>query len=96
VNRVFSELGPKTTLRSHPPGVNKKVPVVAVATCSPAPPKTPRGKSSKKRNGMNEGGDISSSTIHPKKTKSLESCKRKRRASHSVSDAEVQAASGLA
>jgi hypothetical protein len=45
---------------------------------------------------MNEVGDISSSTIHPGKTKSLESCKRKRWASDSFSDAEVQAASGLA
>jgi hypothetical protein len=68
VNRVFSEFGAETTLCSRPPGVNKKVLAVAVATCSATPPKAPRGKSSKKRKGMNEASDASS-----KRTKSLES-----------------------
>jgi hypothetical protein len=45
VNRVFSEFGAETTLCSRPPGVNKKVLAVAVATCSATPPKAPRGKS---------------------------------------------------
>jgi hypothetical protein len=96
VNRVFSELGAEIALRSCPPGVDKKVPVVVVATCSAALPKAPRKKSLNKRKGMNEAGDISSSTIHPEKTKSLESSKWKCKASDSVSDAEVQAASSLA
>jgi hypothetical protein len=96
VNCVFSELGAEIALRSCPPGVDKKVPVVVVATCSAALPKAPRKKSLNKRKGMNEAGDISSSTIHPEKTKSLESSKWKCKASDSVSDAEVQAASSLA
>jgi uncharacterized protein YktA (UPF0223 family) len=66
VTHVFSEFGAETALRSRPPGVYKKVPTVAVATCSTAPPKAPRGKSSKKRKGMNEVGDTSL-----KRTKSL-------------------------
>jgi hypothetical protein len=41
VNRVFSELGAETALHSRPPGVDKKVRVVAVASCSTAPPKAP-------------------------------------------------------
>jgi uncharacterized protein YktA (UPF0223 family) len=48
VNRVFSELGAETALRSLRPGVDKKVLVVAVASCLVAPPKAPRRKSSKK------------------------------------------------
>jgi hypothetical protein len=96
VNRVFSELGAETVLRSRPLGVNKKVSAVVVATCSATPPRAPRGKSSKKRKGMSEVGDISSSTIRPEKTKSLESRKRKHKASEGVSDAEIQAASSLA
>jgi hypothetical protein len=47
VNHVFSEFGAETT------PLNKKVPAVAVATCSAAPSKAPRGKCSKKRKGMN-------------------------------------------
>jgi hypothetical protein len=45
---------------------------------------------------MSEAGDISSSTIRPKKTKSLESSKRKHKASEGVSDAEIHVASSLA
>jgi hypothetical protein len=44
VNRVFSKLGAEIALRSRPPGVNKKVLAIAMATCSVAPPKAPRGK----------------------------------------------------
>jgi hypothetical protein len=77
VNHVFSELGTDTALHSRPPGVDKKVLTIAVATCSAAPPKAPRKKASKKGKGMSEAGDISSSTICPEKTKSLESSKRK-------------------
>jgi hypothetical protein len=96
VNRVFSELGAETALRSLPPGVDKKVPTVAVATCLAAPPKAPRKKTSKKGKRISEARNISSSTIRHKKTKSLESSKRKCKASESVSDDEVQAASSLA
>jgi hypothetical protein len=39
---VFSELGAETALRSRPPGVDKKILVVAVAVCSAAPPKARR------------------------------------------------------
>lgn len=34
---MFSELGADTTLRSRPPGVNKKIPAVAIAVCLTAP-----------------------------------------------------------
>jgi hypothetical protein len=65
VNRVFSELSAKTALRSRPPSVDKKVPAVAVASCSAAPPKAPRKKASKKGTRKSEVGDISSSIIRP-------------------------------
>jgi uncharacterized protein YktA (UPF0223 family) len=41
VNRVFSELGTETAFRSRRPGVDKKVPAVAVASCSAVPSKAP-------------------------------------------------------
>jgi uncharacterized protein YktA (UPF0223 family) len=41
VNRVFSELGVETAFHSRRPGVDKKAPAVAVASCSAAPPKAP-------------------------------------------------------
>jgi hypothetical protein len=96
VNQVFSELSAKTTLRSRSLGVDKKVPTVAVATCSAAPTKAPRKKASKKGKRKSEVGDTSSSIIHPEKIKSLESSKRKRKASKDIFDAEVQTASSLA
>jgi hypothetical protein len=74
--------------------VDKKVPAVAVASCSTAPPKAPRRKSSKK--GKNNTGETSSPVICPEKTRSLESSKRKCKGSEGVLDAESQAASGLA
>jgi hypothetical protein len=74
VNRVFLELGAETALHSHPSGVDKKVPVVAVASCSTAPPKAPRKRSSKK--GRSSAVDTSSSVIRPVKTRSLESSKK--------------------
>jgi hypothetical protein len=96
VNRVFSELGAETALRSFPPGVDKKIPAVAAAVCSAASPKAPRRRSSKKEKAKSNVGDTSSPVIHPEKTKSLESSKIKRKASEDVSDAEIQAASSLA
>jgi hypothetical protein len=38
VNHVFSELSAETTLRSRPPGADKKIPAVVVVVCSAAPP----------------------------------------------------------
>jgi uncharacterized protein YktA (UPF0223 family) len=49
INRVLSELGAETSFHSHRLGVDKKAPVVVVASCSTAPPKAPRRISSKKR-----------------------------------------------
>jgi hypothetical protein len=49
VNRVFSELGADTTLRSRPPSVDKKVPVVAIAVCSAASPKALRKRGSTRK-----------------------------------------------
>jgi hypothetical protein len=71
VNHVFSELGTETALRSRPPSVDKKLPAVAVASFSAAPPKAPRKKSSRK--GRNSAGDTSCSIVRSEKTKSLES-----------------------
>jgi uncharacterized protein YktA (UPF0223 family) len=96
VNRVFSELSAETTLRSRPPRVDKKVSAITVATCSAAPPKAPKKKASKKGKGKSDAGNTSSSIIRPEKTKSLESSKRKRKASEDIFYAEVQAASSIA
>jgi hypothetical protein len=65
-----------------------------VASCSAAPLKAPRGKFLKK----GKGGiyETSSSDVHPEKTKSLESSKRKRKSSEAVLDVELQVASNLA
>jgi hypothetical protein len=73
INRVVSELSAETSFCSRPPGIDKKTPVVAVASCSAAPPKAPRRRSSKK--GKSNTDDTSSSVVCPKKTKSLESNK---------------------
>jgi hypothetical protein len=48
VNHVFSELAVETTLRSHPPGVDKKTPTLATADPSAALPKSRRRKVSRK------------------------------------------------
>jgi hypothetical protein len=94
INRVFSEICGDKSFRSRCPGINVKAPTVTVASCSAAPLKAPRRTSSKKRI---EGADeTSSSAACPERTKSLESSKRKRRSSEAVSDAELQAAPGLA
>jgi hypothetical protein len=95
-NRVFSELGATTTLRSRLPGVDKKVPAVVVVGYSAAPPKARWKRALKKEKAKNNAGDTSSPAICPSKTKSLESSKRKRKASESTFEIEIQAASGLA
>jgi hypothetical protein len=71
-----------------------KMPCVAVASCSAAPLKALRKKSSKKNQGTPD--EATSSGVQPMKTKSLESTKRKRRTSEQISDVELQAASSLA
>jgi hypothetical protein len=65
-----------------------------MASCSDAPLKAPRRKSSKKRKGSI--GETSSSIACPEKTKSLESSKQKHKSSEAVSDVELKAASSLA
>jgi hypothetical protein len=69
------------------------MPVIAVASCSAAPPKAPRRRSSK--SSLSIADETTSSSVQPAKTKSLESSKRKRKSSEQVSDAELQAASSL-
>jgi hypothetical protein len=89
VNHVFSELSAETALRSHPPGVDKKILAIAIAVCSAAPPKAPRRRTSKKGKVKSSAIDTSSPSVHPGKTKSLESSKRKRKASEDISDADI-------
>jgi DNA-directed RNA polymerase subunit N (RpoN/RPB10) len=93
INRVFSELDAETSFRSCRLGVDRKAQAVAVASCSPTPPKASRRRSLKK--GKNSTDDTSS-VVRPDNTKCLESSKRKRKTSEVVSDAEIQAASSLA
>jgi hypothetical protein len=75
VNCVFSELGAETVSRSRPPGMDKKIPAVAIAICSAAPPNARRRRVSKKEKTKSNAGDSSSPTVRPRKTKSLESNK---------------------
>jgi hypothetical protein len=70
-----------------------KMPAVVVASCSAAPLKSPRRRSSKSSKvTINE---TTPSSVQHAKTKSLESTKRKRKSSEHVSDVEIQAASSL-
>jgi hypothetical protein len=96
VNRVFSELGAETALWSRPPGIDKKISAIAIAVCSTAAPKAPRRRASRKEKAKSSATDTSSPSVRPGKTKSLESSKRKRKASKDISDVEIQAASSLA
>jgi hypothetical protein len=48
VNRVFSEFGAETTLRSCPPSVDKKVPAVAIASCLAVHPRLQEEKRRRK------------------------------------------------
>jgi hypothetical protein len=70
------------------------MPAVAVASCSTAPLKAPRRRSSKSRKITID--ETTSSRFQPAKTKSLESSKRKRKSFEHVSDVELHAASSLA
>jgi hypothetical protein len=94
INRVFTEVCGENSFRSCCPGIEKKAPAVAVASCLAAPLKAPKGKSSKKGKGNTD--ETSSSVVRPEKTKSLESSKRKRKSSEAILDVELQAASSLA
>jgi hypothetical protein len=94
INRVFSEICGEKSFPSRCPGPPMKMSCVAVASCSAAPLKALRTKSSKKSQGTPE--ETTSSGVHLVKTKSLESTKRKRQASEQVLDVELQAASSLA
>jgi hypothetical protein len=93
INRVFSEVCEDKAFPSRCLGRKLKIPAVAVASCSVAPPKAPRRRSSK--SGPTTADETTSSGIQPTKTKSLESSKRKRKSSERLSDAELQAASFL-
>jgi hypothetical protein len=94
INRVFSEVCGDKSFRSRRPGLNLKMPVVVVASCSAAPPKAPRRRSSKSSRLITD--ETTSSSVQPRKTKSLESSKRKHKSSEQVSDVELQTASSLA
>jgi hypothetical protein len=48
INRVFSEVCRDKSFRPRRPGRKLKMPAVAVANCSAAPPKAPRRRSFKK------------------------------------------------
>jgi hypothetical protein len=94
INRVFSEICGDKSFHSRHPGRNMKMPAVAVASCSAAPLKAPRTRSSKSSKVTID--ETTSSRVQPAKTKSLESTKQKRKSSEHVSDVELQAASSLA
>jgi hypothetical protein len=94
INRVFSEVCGDKSFSSRGPGPKLKVPAVAVASCSAAPINAPRIRSSKR--GSSSVSEGTSSGVKPSRTRSLESSKRKHKTSKRTSDAELQAASGLA
>jgi hypothetical protein len=94
INRVFSEVCGDKSFHSRRPSRKLKIPAVAVASCSAAPPNALRRRSSK--SGPSIVDETTSSGVQPSKTKSLESSKRKRKSSEQVLDAELQAASSLA
>jgi hypothetical protein len=94
MNRVFTEVCGDKSFSSRGPGPKLKVPAVAVTSCSAAPINAPRMRSSKR--GSSSVSESTSSGVKPSRTRSLESSKRKRKTSEQTSDAELQAASGLA
>jgi hypothetical protein len=74
INRVFTEICGDKSFHSRRPGRKMKMHVVVVASCSAAPLKAPRRRSSK-GNKLNID-ETTSSSVQPAKTKSLESSKR--------------------
>jgi hypothetical protein len=59
--------------------MDKKIPAVAIAVCSAAPPNAHRRRTSKKGKAKSCAGDTTSFAIRPENTKSSESSKRKRK-----------------
>jgi hypothetical protein len=94
INQVFSEICGDKFFRSLRPGPPVKMQCVAVATCTAAPLKALKRRSSKKSKVNTD--ETTSSSVQPAKTKSLESTKWKRKSSEQVSDVELEAASSLA
>jgi hypothetical protein len=95
INHVFSEISGDKFFGSRGLGPKLKLPAVAVASCSAAPINAPRIRSSKRSSSPATEG--TSSGVKPSRTRSLESSKRKRKTSEPrTSEAELQAASGLA
>jgi hypothetical protein len=94
INHVFSEVCGDKSFSSRSPGPKLKLLAVAVANCSAAPINAPRIRSSKR--GSSSVSEGTSSGVQPSRTRSLESSKRKRKTYERTSDAELQAASGLA
>jgi hypothetical protein len=94
INRVCSEVCGDKSFHSRRPGRKLKIPAVAVASCSAAPPKAPRRRSFK--SSLSIADETTSSGVVPSRTKSLETSKRKRRSSEQVSDVELQVASSVA
>jgi hypothetical protein len=94
INRVFTEVCGDKSFNSRRPGRKLKVHAVAIASCSAAPISAPRRRSSKR--GPSASDENTSSGVQPSKTRSLESTKCRRRTPEQISDAELQAASGLA
>jgi hypothetical protein len=76
INHVFSEISGEKSFRSRRLGIPVKIPAVVVASCSAAPLKALRRRSSKK--GKGDTNETSSSSVRLEKTKSLESSKGKR------------------
>jgi DNA-directed RNA polymerase subunit N (RpoN/RPB10) len=94
INRVFSEICGDKSFCSRRLGHNMKMPAVAMASCSAAPLKAPRRRSSKSSKVNID--ETTSSSVQPAKTKSPKSTKRKHKSFEHVSDVELQAASSLA
>jgi hypothetical protein len=73
INRVFSKVCGDKSFRSRRPGRKLKMHAVALASCSAAPLKAPRRRSSKNTRPIIS--ETMSSSVQPAKTKSLESSK---------------------
>jgi hypothetical protein len=93
-NCVFSEVCRDKYFHSRRPGRELKIPAVVVASCSAAPSRAPRRRSSKRCLVIVD--DSTSTGVQPAITRSLELSKRERKTSEQVSNAELQAASSLA
>jgi hypothetical protein len=70
INRLFFEVCGDKSFKSRHPGLPVKIPAVAMASCSVAPLKASRRRSSKK--GKGNADETSSATVCPEKTNSIE------------------------